>query len=72
MEAPAMTTRPISEGDDLVCKNCGCEIQVKHTGENGRGYGRQAYMCSCGTPMEFEHAPGQRPAGAGADRGRST
>jgi len=72
MDARGMTTRPISEGDDLVCQNCGCEIQVKHTGDVGRGYARQQYICSCGTPMDFEHAPGQRPVGATANRRQAT
>ena len=43
------------EGTDYVCPNCGCEIMVKHAGDQAKGYGRSKYVCSCGTPMELEH-----------------
>jgi hypothetical protein len=41
--------------DDLVCSNCRSEVMIKHTGDTSKGYGQQAYTCSCGTKMQFEH-----------------
>lgn len=70
MERPGMMTRPIAEMDDLVCTNCGCEIQVKHVGDPARGAGTRSFTCTCGTRMDFENGPGQRPAGMGADAGQ--
>ena len=35
------------------------EIMVKHAGDEAKGYGRTTYVCSCGTPMQLEHAAGQ-------------
>jgi len=32
---------------------------VKHAGDVAKGYGRTTYVCSCGTPMQLEHAAGQ-------------
>ena len=43
------------DGTDYVCKTCGCEIMVKHAGDQAKGYGRSDYVCSCGTPMQKEH-----------------
>jgi hypothetical protein len=43
------------DGTDYVCKTCGCEIMVKHRGDEAKGYGRSDYVCTCGTPMQLEH-----------------
>jgi hypothetical protein len=29
---------------------------VKHAGDEAKGYGRGDYVCTCGTPMQLEHA----------------
>ena len=44
------------DGTDYVCKTCNSEIMVKHRGDEAKGFGRSKYVCSCGTPMELEHA----------------
>lgn len=44
-----------NDSDDLVCRNCNCEIMIKHVGDSSKGYGQQQYICSCGQPMTFEH-----------------
>lgn len=49
------------EGTDYVCSTCGCEIMVKHAGDQARGYGRGEYVCTCGTPMKPEHGAGGTP-----------
>ena len=49
------------DGTDYVCKACGCEIMVKHLGDEAKGYGRSKYVCSCGTPMELEDPSGGLP-----------
>jgi hypothetical protein len=46
------------DGTDYVCSTCGCEIMVKHRGDEAKGYGRSKYVCTCGTPMDLEHGPG--------------
>lgn len=50
-------TQPQSryDGTDYVCSNCGCEIMVKHRGDESKGYGRSEYVCTCGTRMQLEH-----------------
>jgi DNA-directed RNA polymerase subunit RPC12/RpoP len=44
------------DGTDYVCSTCGSEIMVKHVGDEAKGYGRSKYVCTCGTPMNLEHA----------------
>ncbi|HEY7463511.1 MAG TPA: hypothetical protein VH987_03620 [Candidatus Limnocylindria bacterium] len=44
------------DGTDYVCRTCGCEIMVKHVGDQSKGYGRSNYVCTCGTPMQLEHS----------------
>jgi hypothetical protein len=44
------------DGTDYVCSTCGCEIMVKHRGDEAKGYGRSDYICTCGTAMKLEHA----------------
>jgi len=46
------------EGTDYVCRTCGCEIMVKHPGDQAKGYGRGQYICTCGTTMGLEHGKG--------------
>ena len=43
------------DGTDYICKTCGCEIMVKHRGDESKGYGRGDYICTCGTTMQLEH-----------------
>ena len=47
------------DGTDYVCKTCGCEIMVKHRGDESKGYGRGDYTCTCGTAMQLEHPSGE-------------
>ena len=49
------------EGTDYVCSNCGCEIMVKHAGDESKGYGRTDYTCTCGSAMQPEHGAGSTP-----------
>lgn len=44
------------DGTDYVCSNCGCEIMVKHSGDQSKMSGDSTYICRCGTRMELEHA----------------
>ena len=46
------------EGTDYVCSNCGCEIMVKHSGDESKMGADSTYTCRCGTPMRPEHASG--------------
>jgi hypothetical protein len=43
------------DGTDYICKTCGSEIMVKHTGDPAKGYGSQDFTCTCGTAMQLEH-----------------
>jgi hypothetical protein len=43
------------DGQDFVCDNCGCEIQLKHHGDPARMPNMTAFTCCCGTPMRPEH-----------------
>ena len=43
------------DGTDYVCDNCGCEIMVKHTGDESKHISLN-YICRCGTEMRVEHA----------------
>ena len=47
------------DGTDYVCKTCNSEIMVKHRGDEAKGYGRGDFTCTCGTPMQLEHATSQ-------------
>lgn len=49
------------EGTDYACPNCGCEIMVKHSGDEAKMQAGSTYTCRCGTQMQLEHAR----AGAG-------
>ena len=44
----------MQEGDDFVCSNCGCEIRLRHHGDDARMQTMQPFTCCCGTPMEPE------------------
>lgn len=46
------------EGTDYVCDNCGCEIMVKHSGDEQKMPSGATYTCMCGTPMRLEHGAG--------------
>lgn len=55
-------------GEDFVCRNCGCEIMVKHWGEPRSHADGGTFTCHCGKQMEPEH-PGQtRADGDGFDQ----
>jgi len=42
------------DGTDYVCDNCGCEIMVKHGGDEAK-HQNDSYTCRCGTTMRTEH-----------------
>jgi hypothetical protein len=44
------------DGTDYVCDNCGCEIMVKHRGDEAKMARDSTYTCMCGEPMRLEHA----------------
>ncbi|MCA1588065.1 MAG: hypothetical protein LC744_05320 [Chloroflexi bacterium] len=44
------------DGTDYVCDNCGCEIMVKHKGDEAKMGRDSTYTCMCGEPMRLEHA----------------
>jgi predicted RNA-binding Zn-ribbon protein involved in translation (DUF1610 family) len=58
METMDTVGRPIQEGDDFVCPNCGCEIRLRHAGDPAKMQSTQPFTCRCGTPMEPEAQPG--------------
>ncbi|MBA2489750.1 MAG: hypothetical protein ACR2LP_01040 [Candidatus Limnocylindrales bacterium] len=43
------------DGDDFTCPNCGCEIMLKHHGDEAKMQRMQMFTCCCGVTMEFEH-----------------
>ena len=43
------------DGTDYVCDNCGCEIMVKHRGDESKMESGSTYICRCGTEMRLEH-----------------
>ncbi len=43
------------DGTDYVCDNCGCEIMVKHRGDEAKMPSDGVYTCACGTTMRPEH-----------------
>jgi len=43
------------DGTDYVCDNCGCEIMVKHRGDESKMQAGSTYTCVCGQPMRPEH-----------------
>jgi hypothetical protein len=61
MTQSAMSAKNTSryDGTDYICKTCGCEIMVKHRGDESKGYGRDDYICTCGTKMQLEHPAAQ-------------
>lgn len=44
------------DGTDYVCDHCGCEIMVKHRGDEAKMPRDGTYTCVCGTAMRLEHA----------------
>jgi len=46
------------EGDDFVCPNCGCEIRLRHHGDESRMPQMQPFICCCGTTMRKEAGGG--------------
>lgn len=42
-------------GEDFVCRNCACEIVVKHWGAPKSHADQGAFVCHCGHQMEPEH-----------------
>ncbi len=43
------------DGEDFVCPNCGCEIMLKHHGDQSKMRDMQSFTCCCGTRMTPEH-----------------
>ena len=50
------TTAPMQmqDGDDFVCRNCGCEIRLIHHGDPAKMERMDDFTCCCGTRMEKE------------------
>ena len=48
----------MQEGDDFVCPNCGCEIRLRHHGDQAKMQQMTPFTCCCGTPMEKEQRGG--------------
>lgn len=49
------SAQSMKDGDDFVCPNCGCEIMLKHHGDESKMQRMQLFTCCCGVTMEFEH-----------------
>jgi hypothetical protein len=43
------------DGEDFVCPNCGCEIMLKHHGDESKMQNMRPFTCCCGTQMRPEH-----------------
>jgi hypothetical protein len=43
------------DGEDFVCPNCGCEIMLKHHGDESKMQDMRPFTCCCGTQMRPEH-----------------
>ena len=59
MTGQTMTSTPMQmqEGDDFVCRNCGCEIRLRHHGDPEKMQRMDTFTCCCGTRMEKEQRP---------------
>ena len=53
------TVLEMRDGEDFVCPNCGCEIMLKHHGDESKMQDMRPFTCCCGTLMQPEH-PGGR------------
>jgi hypothetical protein len=50
------------EGDDFVCRYCGCEVTLKRHGDPERMPDMRPFTCCCGTVMELERQPERQRA----------
>ncbi len=54
-DAGSSGTARVQEGEDYVCSNCGCEVRVRHAGDQSKmTSGSGTFTCCCGEEMRVE------------------
>jgi len=51
MDEESGLVAPVRDGDHFTCPNCGCEIRVRHQGDEDRIERMVPFTCYCGTLM---------------------
>ncbi len=55
MQDDTTSTERVREGEDYVCGNCGCEVRVRHAGDQSKmTSGERTFTCCCGQRMRLE------------------